>query len=211
MILSHYHRFVFIHIPKTAGTSVADVFDRLCPDLLPTPLAVPRASALPDTYLWNHAWRHAPASEVRRELGAEEWGRLFSFAFVRNPWARALSWYHMLVHKPRAWMPEPARDFAEFLSSLSHQDFPDQVHYLTGESGEQIVDFVGRVETMKQDFNTVIERLGLDIRRRALRAPLRHHNPSPYRVDYHELYTPAMRQVIAEHSCRDIAAFGYEF
>ena len=65
-------RCIFIHIPKTAGTSVSET-------------------------LFGRASRHVPYFEYER---ANPWKfrRYFKFAFVRNPWDRLVSTYFFL-HK----------------------------------------------------------------------------------------------------------------
>ena len=64
-------------------------------------------------------------------------------------------------------------------------------------------DWIEDVETIAEDFNGVAARLGLDAR-------LEHRNPSA-RAGYREVYTPAMREIVADVYAQDIECFGYEF
>src|SRR4051812_41090696 len=71
---------VFIHIPKTGGSSIRSV----CSGSIYTtgPLT---------------AYIHQTASEMMTIIGGEEnWKQSFSFSFIRNSWARTVSIYNAL-------------------------------------------------------------------------------------------------------------------
>ncbi|MFO8053169.1 MAG: sulfotransferase family 2 domain-containing protein [Candidatus Omnitrophota bacterium] len=77
MLISHTYKFIFLHIPKTAGSSVAATLKRNLNknDLLLCP--------------------HTKA--VRLKLTAKDkWKDYFKFTFVRNPWDRMVSAYFFL-------------------------------------------------------------------------------------------------------------------
>ena len=89
-MISHGHRCIFVHIPKTGGTSIEDVI-------------------WPDTRMEEHLWmgfvskyrnkyqtgglQHLLARQIRQEVGADIFDDYFKFAVVRNPWDRAVSQY----------------------------------------------------------------------------------------------------------------------
>lgn len=84
-MISHKHKFIFIHIPKTAGTSIEEALrDESC-QLLPNEWDHGRISHTPLNYL------------TLQEL--VDYGLLtpaqlksyFKFCFVRNPWDRLIS------------------------------------------------------------------------------------------------------------------------
>ena len=82
MIL-HKHKAIFIHVPKTGGTSIENFFGRVWD---------PEISKIEDYSIMlgpslNHCFydkilEHHPQAPT-----------YFSFSFVRNPWARAVSHY----------------------------------------------------------------------------------------------------------------------
>jgi hypothetical protein len=206
--MSEQHRFVFIHIPKNAGTTVQAALQVACVDAMPRPRRVPLLADFFDTYTWNEPWHHALASEVKAQLGEHRWGEFFSFAFVRNPWARMVSLYNMLLIDQRQRWLKDVRNFADFLEKpagalKAREHLSDQTGYVSDEQGTRIVDFIGRFESLAEDFNCVCRRLGVV-------AELGRMNPS-LKVDYRDYYTPQLRQLVAERYRRDIAGFGYRF
>src|SRR5215471_2279579 len=175
MLMSQQRRFVFIHIPKNAGTTIHAALQLACSDAMPRPRRVPVLADFPDTYIWNEPWHHALASEVKAQLGIK-WSKFFTFAFVRNPWARLVSLYNMLLmDKQDRWLKD-TRDFGEFLEKpaaalMARAHLSDQVGYISDSAGARIVDFVGRVESLERDFAEVCARIGVS-------APLRHDHSS---------------------------------
>ena len=63
--------FIFIHINKTGGTSIE------------------KALGLEKD--------HLTASEKKTAIGKQKWKKIYSFAFVRNPWDKVVSHYHHRV------------------------------------------------------------------------------------------------------------------
>jgi hypothetical protein len=163
LIISHSKEFVFIHIYKVAGTSVrsalrpyADVtFRRITPRRILYVMGL--ASAPAD---------HATARDVRAYwLNDDRFVRYFKFAFVRNPWDWQVSLYHYITsHKLH---PQHRRlcalgSFEKYIMSLNEESVQTQRSFLVDESGELLVDYIGKFETIEADFNLVCEKLGVD-------------------------------------------------
>lgn len=145
-------KVIFIHIPKAAGTAVR------------VALGEPRTgrSHLP----W---WVYQQASPRRFEA-------FYKFAFVRDPIERAFSGYNYLraggnqaSDKSIAEHIARHNGFDEFVehdlengSMIFHPIFRPQSWYLCDWRGEVKVDFVGRFETISQDFAHIASVLGFD-------------------------------------------------
>lgn len=182
---------IFIHIPKSAGTSVA------------------RA-------LFDAQSRHVRYLEYEK---ANPWKfrRYFKFTFVRNPWDRLVSTFFFL--KSGGLNPLDAAfaeqylshycDFSDFVMQGLNSDevqhwvhFRPQSWFVCDPGGNLKVDFVGHFETLSEDFGYVARRLGLD---RALpRSNASNHQ------HYRTYYDEKTWSVVAKTYQSDIELFGYE-
>jgi chondroitin 4-sulfotransferase 11 len=183
---------IFIHIPKTAGTSVA--------------LA-----------LFGKGSRHVPLFEYERANGWK-FKRYFKFAFVRNPWDRLVSSYFFLKRgglneMDKRWADENLSgfdDFDSFVRGWITEDnigtwlhFLPQHHFICDDMLNIKVDFVGRVESMEADFAYVAKRLGC-------MRPITTANKGTHR-HYSEYYSPETRDIVGQVYRNDIRLFGYRF
>ena len=198
-MISHQHRFIFIHITKTAGTSIEKALrDETC-QLLPGE--------------WDHARiRHTPLNHLTLQeladygiLTPTQLESYFKFCFVRNPWDRLISevfcrwmspWFKDLTVDQRI---RRACELAATRGIANHirlqQDFVS--------AGGLQMDFIGRFEHLEEDFGHVCRLLGIE-------ASLPHLNRSSHR-SYQEYYDEETRALAAATYRRDIDAFQYSF
>jgi hypothetical protein len=214
MVVSYSHRFAFIHVPKTGGSSVSIALARY---------AEPAMDYGPNRWLdrigihVNHfaPYRskrfrlHTPAETLRQQLPPEVFGRLFKFAFVRNPWDLLVSSYHFVRSTPRHHRSRQTRrleSFEHYVEYELQRDKLSQARMLTDRDGRLLVDDVGHFETLPYDFARICRRLGI-------RARLPHVNRTAGggRSDYRDFYTPWLRDRVAEHFAAEIGLFGYTF
>jgi hypothetical protein len=207
MQLSHSHRFIFIHIFKTAGTSMRAVLDpyterpgaRLWRRFRtrlgsPPPPQYPQLTA------------HARAAEVREALPAPVFENYFKFAFVRNPWDWQVSWYHYIIQDREHHEHDCVARlscFEEFLRWRIDHPVWHQRDFVTDEQGKELVDFVGRFESIHSDFEHVCAAAGI-------RSQLPHLNRSRH-DDYRVYYSDRACFLLDEYSKGDIEYFGYRF
>jgi len=204
-MINHKHKYIFIHIPKCAGSSVEYVLDK---------------QAYKD---WNSNWdknnkiwkQHATADQYK-QLYCPNYDQYFSFTFVRNPWDRAVSDY--------LWIKKELKiedSFKSYLLLTGDFDTPrlsypnlnrsgrgdhiiPQTDFILNSNDKQQVNFVGRFENIQQDFKNVCNKIGITHR------ALPHHNKTK-RKHYTEYYDDETRQIVAEKYARDIEHFGYKF
>jgi Sulfotransferase family len=209
-MVSHEARVLFVHVQKTGGSTI-DAYLR---------------AALPDGGGVNAdgGGRHA---RLRRILNNNpDLTHYWIFGFVRNPWARLLSWHSMILRRRDAaaagdrdtrrrirknglWRAV-IRDYPDFdhfvlrgLDEIPTVGWP-QVSYL--QSKNRIADFIGRQETFDADMRAVLARIGLEVP-----AEFGRTNAAPEQHDYRDAYTPAMTDKVAQVFRRDLRAFAYEF
>lgn len=216
MLLSLRHRFLFVHIAKTGGTSIRAALKRakwLDPYRLPM-VVCNRLSRLCGHRIASKLPRHAKAIAAKEMLPREFFDRLFKFAFVRNPWDLQVSSYHH-IRRERPHLMSHIGTFEEFLLWKLDPDRPyqyvvdtsiqQQSDYLVDLKGQVIVDFIGRYESLGEDFTHVCRRIGIP------RPSLPHKRRAANRFDYRNYYNSRTAEMVAHHFASDIAMLGYAF
>src|SRR6056297_1476065 len=103
MIISPGRRFIFVHIPKTGGTSMALALEARAhrDDILigDTPKAIKRKRRLTALKPRGRLWKHSTLADIDGIVSPEDLDGLFVFTMVRNPWDRMVSYYHWLRHQ----------------------------------------------------------------------------------------------------------------
>ena len=164
MLLSRRYQFLFVHIAKTGGTSVRNALQRYRwrdPYYLPQWIASKLSGATGHS-LGIKLPRHCKAITAQEMLPREVYQGLFKFAFVRNPWDLQVSSYHH-IKRERPHLLKDNESFSAFLQRKLdplrewqyHIDtsITPQLDYLVDLRGNQIVDFVGRYESLQADFD----------------------------------------------------------
>jgi hypothetical protein len=188
---------VFVHIPKAAGTSINEL-------------------------LYGRFMGHPRARDIQR-WGTQELRSLPRFTVTRNPWDRLLSAYRFAkrgaggnaiaaVWNPQQYQVPEFETFERFvLEWLARRDvraldfvFQPQLPFIADGAGRIIVDHVGKLEDLEPTYRFLEEILG-----KPLEFPW--ENRSGDRVDYRELYTPEMADLVGHIYQDDVRAFGYEF
>ena len=159
-------------------------------------------------------------------LSQEEFSMLFKFSFVRNPWARILSEYRYRNY----FQHRSFRDFV--LNRMPQPDWDDKYRHvmpqydmLHDDNGKLLVDFVGRFESLQEDFDRVCGHLGIeesqlphrnrsDKKSRDLKRKARNWlfaNGENQLRSLADFYDDETREAVAEYYQKDIEAFGYGF
>ena len=214
MILSTGRQYLFIHIPKTGGTSLALALEaRAMKDdimLGDTPKARNRRRRVKDSAARGRLWKHSSRADIEGLLPDDVLAGLFTFTLVRNPWDRAVSYYHWLQDQTFAHPVvalAQSLPFDGFLADAAVQagfrDWP-AARYLRDSGGRDRSSLFIRLEHFAADAEPLFNHLGFEI-------TLPHANQSARVQAYAGYYTPALRDCIADCCARDIARFGYSF
>ncbi len=209
MILSPGRGYIFVHIPKTGGTSLALALEAraMKDDILigDTPKAQKRRKRVKALTAPGRLWKHARLSDVDGMAGLPD--PAFVFTLVRNPWARMVSLYHWsrdqsFDHPMIA--AAKSHDFAGFLTATHVRDalLNDRATaYVTDRSGNVRCDAFIRLEHLDSDLAPLEDHLGF-------RIEMPHVNRSTH-ADPATLYTPKTEQLVGDIFADDIARFGY--
>jgi Sulfotransferase family len=207
---------IFIHIPKTAGTSIHDLFSRIPARECSVDPARRAELASVDR---KGLTKHSKATEYVDRLGSESWASAFTFTFVRNPWDMMVSSYVWWLqgapaHPHLRPLAAEVAQLADFGAFLRHRLGQSCINEFVGDprdwfmaDGADLVGFVGRYEELTDDIARICDRLGIERTRRPEPPRLNESRRRPYQ-DY---YTGEARALVAQRFRYEIDRFGYTF
>lgn len=210
MLISKEKKFLFVHIQKTAGTSLATFLKREIPDLE------------------NYFRQHDHIKMAEDDLGSM-YETYYKAAFVRNPFDRLVSWYSMIVSKGKLLSDQEKEMFPDYnqiwqyvlANSNTFSEFilnchdatnragwkpflTNQIDYITNNQGDISMDCIGRFESIEAGLQKICEYLEVSSK------VVPHLNVSRH-VGYRDYYTDETKAIVAKRFYRDIEAFEYSF
>jgi hypothetical protein len=198
MNVCHKNKILFVHVPKSAGTSIAK------------PLGLTPEHLTQDTI-------------IDTQLKGRNISEYYKFCFVRNPWDRFVSLYHYVCDGSEMWNTSsygkgPHIDFKTFCKvcrngciianhHVWNVHYNPQLSFINvpawSESSKSI-DYIGRFENLQEDLNQICKNAGI----KPFQVP--HKNKTKHK-HYTEYYNNETRQIVAEKYAEDISHFGYKF
>jgi len=227
-MICHPFKCIFVHIPKTGGQSIELFFMQLLGldwDSDREALYLTRST---HDAMGTEKLAHLSALEYvdRGHMSQADYAACFKFSFVRNPWTRIVSEYRYRNY----FHHHSFQDFV--LHKMPRPGFGDQYRHvmpqydmLHDEQGNLLVDYVGRFETLQQDFDHICEKLGIqdstlphknrsDKRSRKIKRRFKNMlflNGENRHLRLRDYYDEQTRQAIADYYRADIEAFNYSF
>jgi len=169
---------IFVHIPRTAGTSTCGYFG-----------------------IDNN---HDTAKQLRQG-DPQRWINAFTFAIVRNPWDRAVS-YWSRIHRRRL----TTQSFPEWVKEGMPPFWDGAVHPLdtsgfVTSNGLVLVDYLGQYETLQNSIRYVVHSTEF--------VPSRDfpHVRRIERKHYSTYYDDKAMEIVAGFCKWEIDRFGYKF
>lgn len=190
-MISHKYKFVFIHLPKTAGMSILNELDPFCDEK-------------------QCRYGHPLQSAYYQILNADDY---YQFTFIRNPFARLVSAFFYIKAGGICTHDEKLRDRLH----LSHKTFKQfALDFNILESGVHFLPQLSflnkciasvsifKVENLQEHFDIICNKIGIPQKK------LSHKNKSKHK-HYTEYYDDETREIVAEKYAKDIDYFGYKF
>ena len=180
--------YVFIHINKCGGTSVESA--------LGIPVKI-----------------HDTARLRRLKLGRRRWEAAFTFALVRHPYSRMISFHKYRSRYNQTGLRDDPVELNDWIRAVfrdrdpRYHDNPKMFASCfdwLSDGEEVIVEYVARLEEIDAHWPVIQARTG-----RTVSLPRRNFSRSE-EADPGQLLAPDARQLLATHFRKDFETFGYE-
>tara|TARA_R100000008_G_scaffold48895_1_gene29093 strand:- start:4858 stop:5589 length:732 start_codon:yes stop_codon:yes gene_type:complete len=180
---------VYIHIPKTGGTSFKKVFKPFINDCVVTEQSniIKEQSNFGYNDLLVLNFKKSDALRKKEALGEEAWDNAFKFAIVRNPWDRYVSNWKWLTRKEKLFPKKGwrARGWHGMDGEITFEDFVkqmdvcylnlkrlhgyqhdkwhlrNQIEHIVDYDGNIIIDHIGRFENLQEEYKFICDKIQL--------------------------------------------------
>lgn len=161
-MISHKHKCIFVHVPKAAGTSIERVF------LEDLDLDMDNRHSLllgqnNNNRLGPRRVSHLFASDYvnHHYISRELYDSYYKFSFVRNPFTRLFSTYKFLGYDELYSFDEFIQKKLRLLLNNPKFDFflKPSYDYLFDTDGNCLVDFIGKFESLNDDFIKITNKI----------------------------------------------------
>ena len=212
-MISHKHKFIFIHIPKCGGTSVEQTLlknegipeERILEWILHT---MNNRNFVYGTNMVMLAFSIVKLINIKLKTKRN----ISHLHSSEISWERFLSEYFYIKKVDGC----NCEDFDKKYSTFKHfvinngikccyyaHDFP-QIDFVFNSNHGKLTNFVGRCEDMQYDFDYICGKLKIPKTKLPNRNPTKHKHYTKY-------YDDETKQIVAEKYAKDIEYFGYEF
>lgn len=215
MFYSPGRKYIFVHAPKTGGTSLALMLEEraMKDDILigDTPKALKRRGKVKGIKTTGRLWKHSMLTDLYGLIPQEHMNDFFVFTLVRNPWDRMVSYYHWLqtqefdhpaVTAAKVMAFEPFLRNPLVIKAIQKNPY---LRYVTDKDGVMRAKHFIRLEHLEEDLGALEAHLDLSFK------ALHHANASARGKDYRSYYDAALVDHVATACAVDIQRFGYTF
>lgn len=202
MPISNKYNCIFIHIPKTGGTSIESSLE-MHGDVDYIGVKPHINQTENHNVLWGGGLQHLTGAQIKDKI--ENYNDYYKFTFVRNPWSRFAS--AVIFNGSISTNLKSNLTKSEFKKHIQGIDYDDlhhkcQLDYIMHD-GNLLVDFIGRYENLHEDYAHINSKLGTNL-------TLEHRMKTKHK-HYTEYYDDETKQIVAERYAKDIKYFGYKF
>ena len=201
-MMSQQKRFIFVHIPKTAGNSIQNALAPHSEDSINyADFDGKHYNKMGVNNKQYPLGKHSMLKDYARFYNVHTYTKIVS---VRNPWDRMLSWY-MFDNKDGEFSNDGFINFIKRMDPPEMEMFNSQYNFISID-GKPTIDFIIKFENLQLDFNLVCDKLFIP--RIALFQLNKSKNSS---MDYHNYYNDEAKDLVYKIFKNDIEYFEYEY
>lgn len=220
-LVSHSHKFIYPSSGRCGTGSIHGTFRKMEGFSGYDP-------AKNNKNMWKKYDKHAPARVLKKLINNDKiWNSYFKFTFVRNTYSHVISSYFFWVKIGRS--PKPLNgimDMACFEEVVKYYKTPvgrrydnmtnirSQHSFICDEKGKNMMDFVGRFETLQSDFDSICKKINIPPIQLPIQNSSAASNKGKYgsKVHWKEHYrqNPEAQEFVYKHWKRDIDAFKFK-
>lgn len=194
-MVNYEDKYIFIHIPRTGGTSIEYVLNNNKP--------IPVATGI------QH-WKYI--DYINNISNIEKY---YIFSVIRNPWDRLLSIYNE-PNNPFIVENQTFNNWINQFSNIGNRNIlMSQYSYLIDQNGwiragtprynyKDDINYICKFENLQEDFDIVCDRLNIKNKK------LSHINKTNH-IHYTDIYTDESKKIVENLYYDDIGFFGYKF
>lgn len=179
MFFSNKYNILFIASPKTGTVSIHEALEKLDPAGERRKILIANKE-ITSKDLDQGIIGHARARELKKAIGDDEYDKLNTIAFVRNPYSKLVSSYFfnktnslLKAFHLKGESKKLKRSINYFFSTVFAKVLPfkiwallypyrSNISYLTDYDGSLIVKHIGRTEYLNEDFQNIMNNLNVD-------------------------------------------------
>jgi len=216
MLISHKHKYIFIHIPKTGGSSVSGFLRNnreFAPDIIGHNYL---SNDIFPTH--NKIFAHDTAIKIKKVFQEDgyDWNQYFKFSIIRNPWDLNVSHYEywMRYMSTLPLLGDEAKYLKQIQDKTPQQAINDHVlsedRFLYDEDNNLLVDYVAKLENLDTDMEYILKKINSNASLEKHKMP--HVNKTQrLKTDYRDYFTDASKQKVAALNAKTINLGGYKF
>ena len=171
--INHEKKAIFIHIPKTAGSYLAEILQKNYgfrnyylqrPDHKKFCFHIDNSVKYHENKIHGTIVYYKTSKYLNRIMGMneEKWNTYHKFCFVRNPFDRIVSGWNYCNKYNIEFDKFINFDFGSNSFDYWHTFMP-QYRHIINEKGEKFIDFIGYFENIEEDLKVVLNKLNLKV------------------------------------------------
>jgi hypothetical protein len=197
------HQFIFIHIPRTGGTS----FERLLLSLeTTTPWESLSTKRLVDQCVGPV--KHYKASRIQELVGQKRWQATLKLSIVRNPFDKVISHFFQPYYRDiNALSGQSLDSFLRSYAPAPHEEGRTCSDYLDRE-----IDLIIRYENYDSEVSKLLSPYGIQLAQiRERIGAVRETFGADASSNYRTYYSTETKQLVEDLYKDDLERFGYVF